>query len=232
MHRVFVVPTPLSSSSKSKSSYKEEEEEEKICCPLFAYFFTACLLTTSFENPKWKMNATPFSVVPTCPLLSKAARRDDDDAMSRRLALFFVQRGCFCASSLFLCLFVCFVFFFSSSSRRKSARSPQKRERETRARECSNQRRRVNLERKRRDVRVFSRRWSMRCVVLRHRRAPAVCFFREKDQPTRAKEKEETKESSRSSCAYIYITRGKRNRCVVCIVRARVVRVFFGNEGR
>lgn len=132
MHRVFVVPTPLSSSSKSKSSYKEEEEEEKICCPLFAYFFTACLLTTSFENPKWKMNATPFSVVPTCPLLSKAARRDD--AMSRRLALFFVQRGCFCASSLFLCLFVCFVFFFSSSSRRKSARSPQKRERERDAR--------------------------------------------------------------------------------------------------
>ena len=140
-----------------------------------------------------------------------------DDAMSRRLALFFVQRGCFCASSLFLCLFVCFVFFFSSSSRRKSARSPQKRERETRARECSNQRRRVNLERKRRDVRVFSRRWSMRCVVLRHRRAPAVCFFREKDQPTRAKEKEETKESSRSSCVYIYNARKEESlRCVYC----------------
>ena len=129
-----------------------------------------------------------------------------------------------------LCLLCLLLFLFVS--KKECAQPAKERERETRARECSNQRRRVNLERKRRDVRVFSRRWSMRCVVLRHRRAPAVCFFREKDQPTRAKEKEETKESSRSSCAYIYITRGKRNRCVVCIVRARVVRVFFGNEGR
>lgn len=114
-----------------------------------------------------------------------------------------------------LCLLCLLLFLFVS--KKECAQPAKERERETRARECSNQRRRVNLERKRRDVRVFSRRWSMRCVVLRHRRAPAVCFFREKDQPTRTKEKEETKESSRSSYVYIYNARKEESlRCVYC----------------
>ena len=222
MHRVFVVPTPLSSSSKSKSSYKEEEEE-KICCPLFAYFFTACLLTTSFENPKWKMNATPFSVVPTCPLLSKAARRDETTrclVVSRSSSFREVvsaRRRCFCAS-----LFALSSSFPLRLEERVRAARKRERERDARARMLeSTQARKFRTKTKRRAC------FQSSMVDALCRASSPSCsrgVFLSRERPTDAREREGGNEGVFEVFVRVYIYNARKEESLRCVYCARACR--------